>query len=149
MLDAILERWREGRVAAIERQAEVGDETRAEKCGGSHDVHERANTQGIAIELPIGSGRARDPTAVGAAGAVDAARLEAASAQYRELGLSAPEAEARAVMFYTFLFGQSMLFLDETPRKRANLVAACAKVLMEIQQQYNRHRRRLRAMTEL
>jgi hypothetical protein len=25
-----------------------------------------------------------------------------------------------------------MLFLDETPRKRANLVAACAKFLLEV-----------------
>ena len=52
----------------------------------------------------------------------------------RKLGLSAPDAEARAVLLYTFLFGQSMLFLDETPRKRANLVAACARYLLEIEQ---------------
>jgi hypothetical protein len=52
---------------------------------------------------------------------------------YRDLGLSAPDADARAVLLYAFLFGQGMLFLNETPRKRASLAAACAKVLTEIE----------------
>jgi hypothetical protein len=38
------------------------------------------------------------------------------------------------VLFYTFLFGQSLLFFDETPRRRASLVAACARFLLEPEQ---------------
>ena len=60
--------------------------------------------------------------------------LKVVGSLYRKLGLSAPDADARAVLFYTFLFGQSMLFLDETPRRRANLVAASARFLLEIEQ---------------
>jgi len=32
------------------------------------------------------------------------------------------------------LFGQSMMFLDEAPRKRASLIAACDRVLMDVEQ---------------
>lgn len=66
---------------------------------------------------------------------MDEARLKVVGSLYRALGLSVAEAEAHAVMFYTFLFGQSLLFLDENPRKRASLVAACARVLMDIEPQ--------------
>ena len=62
------------------------------------------------------------------------ARLETSGSLYRDLGCSAADAEARAVLLYAFLFGQGMLFLEESPRKRANLLAACAKVLTEIEQ---------------
>jgi len=136
LLNAMLKSWRDGRVTAIERQAEAGDATPDGKLGSILKLYsERANTQGIAIELAIRQWARSDPIAAGAAEQVDAARLKTVGSLYRALGLSAPEAEARAVLFYTFLFGQSLLFFDDNPRRRANLVAACAKVLMEIQQE--------------
>jgi len=135
LLNAILESWREGRVASMQRQAE-GAETPAGKLRGIFRIFtERANTQGIAIELAIRQWARSDPIAAAAAEAVDEARLRTVGSLYRALGFSAAEAEARAVMFYTFLFGQSLLFFDENPRKRANLVAACARILMDIEQQ--------------
>jgi AcrR family transcriptional regulator len=135
LLNAILESWRDGRVASIQHQAE-GAETPAGKLRGIFRIFtERANTQGIAIELAIRQWARSDPIAAAAAEAVDEARLKVVGSQYRALGFSAAEAEARAVMFYTFLFGQSLLFFEEHPRKRANLMAACARVLMDIEQQ--------------
>ena len=140
LLNAILESWRDGRVASIQSQAESGAETPAGKLRGIFRIFtERANTQGIAIELAIRQWARSDPIAAAAAEAVDEARLKVVGSQYRALGFSSSEAEARAVMFYTFLFGQSLLFLDENPRKRANLVAACARVLMDIEQQEQGH----------
>jgi AcrR family transcriptional regulator len=134
LLDAMLETWRDGRVTAIERQAEASGESAVERLRGIFKLYsERANTQGIAIELAIRQWARTDPAAAAAAAKVDAARLKVVSSLYRKLGLSAPEADARAVIFYTFLFGQSMLFLDETPRKRANLIAASARFLLEIE----------------
>jgi AcrR family transcriptional regulator len=134
LLNAMLETWRDGRVTAIERQAEAGGESAAERLRGIFKLYsERANTQGIAIELAIRQWARTDPAAAAAAAKVDAARLKVAGSLYRKLGLAAPEADARAVLFYTFLFGQSMLFLDETPRRRANLVAAGARYLLEIE----------------
>jgi AcrR family transcriptional regulator len=133
LLNAILETWRDGRVAAIERQAREGGETPVERIKGLIRLFtERASTQGMAIELAIRQWARADPVAAAAAARVDEARLGTASGLYRDLGLSAADAEARAVLFYAFLFGQGMLFLNETPRKRASLAAACAKVLTEI-----------------
>ena len=135
LLDAMLETWRDGRITAIERQAEAGGETPLERLRGIFKLYsERANRQGMAVELAIRQWARTDPTAAAAVEKVDAARLKISGSLYRKLGLSAPDAEARAVLLYTFLFGQSMLFLDETPRKRANLVAACARYLLEIEQ---------------
>ena len=133
LLNAMLETWREGRVTAIERQAEAGGQSGVERLRAIFKLYsERANTQGMAIELAIRQWARTDPIAAAAVEKVDAARLKIVGSLYRKLGLSAPDAEARAVLFYTFLFGQSMLFLDDTPRRRANLVTACAKFLLEI-----------------
>jgi len=54
LLNAMLETWRDGRVAVIERQAEAGGESAVERLRGMFKLYsERANTQGIAIELAI------------------------------------------------------------------------------------------------
>jgi len=135
LLNAMLETWRDGRIVSIERQARQGGETAAERIKSLIKLFsERANAQGMAIELAIRQWARTDPIAAAAAARVDLARLETASALYRDLGCSAPDADARAVLFYAFLFGQGMLFLEETPRKRANLAAACTKFLTEIEQ---------------
>ena len=135
LLDAMLETWRDGRITVIERQAEAGGETPLERLRGIFKLYsERANRQGIAVELAIRQWARTDSIAAAAAEKVDAARLKICGSLYRKLGLSGPDAEARAVLLYTFLFGQSMLFLDDTPRKRASLIAACARYLLEIEQ---------------
>src|SRR6267378_2937667 len=135
LLNAMLETWRDGRVTAIERQADTSGESAVEKLRGMFKLYsERANTQGMAIELAIRQWARTDPAAAAAAEKVDAARLKTAGSLFRKLGLSASDADARAVLLYTFLFGQSLLFFEENPRRRANLVAACARVLVEIEQ---------------
>jgi AcrR family transcriptional regulator len=135
LLNAMVETWRDGRIAAIERQAEAGGESPLERLRGIFKLYsERANRQGMAVELAIRQWARTDQASATAVERVDAARLKISGSLYRKLGLSATDAEARAVLLYTFLFGQSMLFLDETPRKRANLVAACARFLLEIGQ---------------
>ena len=57
LLDAMLESWRDGRVTAIERQAEASGESAVERLRGIvRPYSERANTQGMAIELAIRQG---------------------------------------------------------------------------------------------
>jgi len=133
LLEAILENWVEGRRTAIERQAGGGGRTATEKLRSLITLYsEHANAQGMAIELAVRQWARTDPTAARAAGTVDAARLRTVAGLYRALGISPAEADGRAVLFYSFLFGQGLLFLDETPRKRAKLLAACADRLMEV-----------------
>jgi AcrR family transcriptional regulator len=134
LLDAMLETWRDGRIAAIRRQSEEGGKTPADKIRFLGRIYtERANEQGNAIELAVRQWARGDQTAAAAVAAVDAARLKVVSSLFRT-GMSAQDADARAVLFYAFLFGQSMMFVDENPRKRAALIAACLRALTEIEQ---------------
>jgi len=50
---------------------------------------------------------------------------------YRATGLASDEADAKAFLFYCFIFGQSLLFLDRGQRKRAQLVAKSAERLLD------------------
>jgi len=49
---------------------------------------------------------------------------------YRASGLSNEAAEAQAFLFYCFVFGQSLLFLDRGQRRRAQLIAKSAEKLI-------------------
>jgi hypothetical protein len=79
-----------------------------------------------------GSSARADGTAERAAASVDAARLSIVTGLYRQLGLGAEDAQARAVLFYSFIFGQSLLVLGQGPRKRASITEACADLLTEV-----------------
>jgi AcrR family transcriptional regulator len=130
LLDALLETWVRGREVAIEQQTELGTNDAAERLKSLIQLYsQRVSAHGIAIELAIRQWARSDPTAAAAAAKVDAARLKRVAGLYRQLGLDARQAEARAVLFYAFIFGQSLMFLDEPPRRRANLVAQCADLL--------------------
>ena len=132
LLDAILDTWARGRIAAIEKQTERGGETARERLKLLIKLYaERVSAQGMAIELAIRQWARSDPAAAAAAASVDAARLRRVMALYGEMGFAAPDAQARAVLFYAYIFGQSLLFLEQPARKRAALTDACASMLTE------------------
>jgi hypothetical protein len=62
---------------------------------------------------------------------VDAARLKNVAHLYRATGMTQEEADAQAFLFYCFIFGQSLLFLERGPRKRALLIAKAAEKLVD------------------
>jgi AcrR family transcriptional regulator len=134
LLDALLASWSRGRIAAINQQFALDGVTPAERLGSLIKLYtERVSSHGIAIELAIRQWAHTDKAAAGAAALVDEHRLRNLEALYVKMGLTAKEAEGRAVLFYSFLFGQSLLFLDHVPRKRANLIAACADSLLQVE----------------
>jgi AcrR family transcriptional regulator len=133
LLDALLETWARGRIAAIDKQTALDDESAGDRLKSLIRLFsERISAQGMAIELAIRQWARSDPSAATAAATVDAARLGGVAKLYRQLGLDAQDAEARAVLFYSFIFGQSLLFLEQGPRKRASLTAACTEVLTQL-----------------
>ena len=77
----------------------------------------------MAVELAIRQWARSDELAAGAAAHVDAVRLKNVGEFFRATGLPAEEADAQAFLFYCFVFGQGLLFLERGPRKRAQLVA--------------------------
>ncbi len=132
LLAAMLEVWREGRIAAIEQQAGLAGTSARERLQSLVRLYsERMNTEGMAIELAIRQWARSDASAADAVASVDAARLKNVAQLYRASGLASEAAEAQALLFYCFVFGQSLLFLDRGQRRRAQLIARSAETLIE------------------
>jgi AcrR family transcriptional regulator len=130
LLDAMLDTWKHGRIAAIEKHtALVGEDARERLKSVITLYSERLNPEGMAIELAIRQWARSDVGAAAAVSAVDAARLANVVELYKRLGFATEDAQARAVLFYSFIFGQGLLFPEQGPRKRANLIAECTDIL--------------------
>lgn len=131
LLDAMLQHWSTGRIAAIEKQTSLDGATARERLKALIALYsERMNTEGMAIELAIRQWARSDELAAAAVAGVDAARLRNVGHLYRATGLAAEEADAQAFLFYCFVFGQSLLFLERGPRKRAQLLAKSGETLL-------------------
>ena len=132
LLDGMLQSWRAGRIAAIEKQTSLDGTTARERLKALIRLYsERMNTQGMAVELAIRQWARSDDNAAAAVASVDAARLKNVGHLYRATGMAPEQADAQAFLFYCFIFGQSLLFLERGPRKRAQLVAKSAEKLVD------------------
>ncbi|UFW48991.1 MULTISPECIES: TetR/AcrR family transcriptional regulator [Bradyrhizobium] len=132
LLDLMLERWREGRAASIAQQTSLDGEAPRERLKAVIQLYsERVNPEGMAIELAIRQWARSDENAAAAVASVDAVRLKHVAELYRATGLATEEAEAQAFLFYCFIFGQSLLFVERGPRKRSQLVAKSAEKLLD------------------
>jgi AcrR family transcriptional regulator len=132
LLDAILDAWSEGRIAAINKQTALSDAGPAERLESVIKLFsERVSAQGLAIELAIRQWARSDRAAAESVARVDTQRLKNVEDLYQKMGLRPQDAQARAVLFYSFIFGQSLLFIDQPPRKRAMLIAACTASLLD------------------
>src|SRR5882762_8281469 len=130
LLEAMLQNWSSGRIAAIEKQTSLDGATARERLKALIALYsERMNTEGMAVELAIRQWARSDEAAAAAVASVDAARLQNVGQLYRAAGLPPEEADAQAFLFYCFIFGQSLLFLERSPRKRAQLIAKSAEKL--------------------
>jgi AcrR family transcriptional regulator len=131
LLEAMLQNWRDGRIAAIQRHTSLDGASARERLRALTALYsERMNTEGMAVELAIRQWARSDELAANAVAGVDVARLKNVGQLYRATGLPAEEADAQAFLFYCFVFGQSLLFLERGPRKRAQLVAKSAETLL-------------------
>jgi AcrR family transcriptional regulator len=132
LLDGMLQAWSGGRIAAIEKQTSLDGASARERLKALIALYsERMNTEGMAVELAIRQWARSDEAAAAAVASVDAARLRNVGHLYRATGLAPDEADAQAFLFYCFIFGQSLLFPDRGPRKRAQLIARSAEKLLE------------------
>ena len=131
LLEAMLRSWSAGRIAAIAQQANLDGATPRERLKALIRLYsERMNPEGMAIELAIRQWARSDEAAAEAVASVDAARLKNVGQLYRASGLAPEDAEAQAFLFYCFVFGQSLLFLERGQRKRAQLIAKSAEKLL-------------------
>src|SRR5262249_28446673 len=119
LLDALLETWTRGRIAAIEQQTALGDESAVERLKSLIRLYsERVNPEGMAIELAIRQWARSDRAAAKAVARVDTARLKNVAQLYVAMGLGSEDAQARAVLFYAFIFGQALIFPHQAAPQR-------------------------------
>ena len=132
LLEAMLQTWSAGRIAAIAQHASLDGASARERLESLIRLYsERMNGAGMAIELAIRQWARSDPAAARAVASVDASRLKNVGELYRATGLAGDDADAQAFLFYCFIFGQSLLFLERGSRQRARLIARSAKTLFE------------------
>jgi AcrR family transcriptional regulator len=132
LLEGMLQRWSAGRIAAIEQQTSLDGTTARDRLRTLIRLYsERMNTEGMAVELAIRQWARTSQAAADAVASVDAARLKNVATLYRATGVSSEEADAQAFLFYCFIFGQSLLFLERGHRKRAQLIARSAEKLLD------------------
>src|SRR4051794_29637998 len=132
LLGGMLQSWRAGRIAAIEQQTSLDGASARDRLRALIRLYsERMNTEGMAVELAIRQWARSDDAAAQAVAGVDAARLKNVGQLYRATGLAPEQADAQAFLFYCFIFGQSLLFLERGPRKRAQLIAKSAEKLLD------------------
>jgi AcrR family transcriptional regulator len=132
LLDAILERWTQERTASIQEHGARAGATPRERVESMVKIYAGPiNAEGMAIELAIRQWARSDAAASAAVANVEAARLKVAEKIYRDMGLTPKKARASAILLYSFVFGQSLIQLDQTSREYADLTATCTKVLAE------------------
>ena len=132
LLEGILQSWSAGRIAAIEQQTSLDGTTARDRLRMLVRLYsERMNPEGMSVELAIRQWARTDEMAANAVASVDDARLKKVALLYRATGLSTEEADAQAFLFYCFIFGQSLLFLERGPRRRAQLIARSAEKLVD------------------
>ena len=122
LLDAMLRTWMEGRVAAIRQQAAERGAPAIVLRALADLYTRRANIRGLTIELAIRSFARTDDGAAEAVRSVDQERLRHVTGLFAGLGWTRPDAQARAVLFYSYLFGQSLLdaaVVTQAARERA------------------------------
>lgn len=109
LLDAMLAQWSEGRIAAIRQQADRRDTPEALLRHLAALYTRHTNPRGLAIEIAIRSLARTDKPAAKAVKAVDEGRLKQVAALFGGLGWKPVDAQARALLFYSYLFGESLL----------------------------------------
>jgi AcrR family transcriptional regulator len=115
LLDALLAAWAQGRIAAIREQAARRDDPAAALRELAGLYTRNANVRGLSIELAIRALARSDAAAAKATRSVDRERLRHVGDLFVALGWPQAEAQARAVLFYSYLFGQSLLDPQAVP----------------------------------
>jgi AcrR family transcriptional regulator len=121
-----LDAWAEARIAAIGEQVRRTPDPAATLDGLLSLYTKSPNARGLAVELSIRALARQNEAAAAATARVDEARLIQVAALFERQGMDAAEAAARALLFYSFLFGQSLL---GGGRRNADLARAARRIL--------------------
>ncbi|MBK1842822.1 TetR/AcrR family transcriptional regulator [Azospirillum sp. YIM B02556] len=130
LMDALLDSWKQGRIAAIKEQTRLDGRAPAQQLRDMLALYGGSKPRGMAIELAVRDWARRAPEAESVIAEVDRERLHSVAGLFVALGLPPDQAFARAYLFYAFAFGQGLL-APAAAADRAEVVRAiCADVLV-------------------
>lgn len=110
LLQAVLERWREGRIRDIEKTTSVQPGRETEQLRYAIDVYGASrNRKGMQIELAVRDWARHDPQAAAVVETVDIYRLECTRKLFLATGLPEAEAKSRSLLLYACVFGLSLM----------------------------------------
>ncbi|WP_210395621.1 TetR/AcrR family transcriptional regulator [Motiliproteus sediminis] len=109
LLERMLEHWCQRRIETIRGQVARETDPVATLNYLLGLYTDQTNPRGNAIELAVRSWARQSEAAAATIAVVDRERLAAVAGLFRSLGCADAEAEARAYLFYSYCFGQSLL----------------------------------------
>jgi AcrR family transcriptional regulator len=119
LFDAVLERWKEGRIRDIEKTTAVTPGKELEQLHYAIEVYGASrNRKGMAIELAVRDWARHNTRAAAVVEAVDLYRLECTRKLFVATGMSDAEAKSRSLLLYACVFGLSLMHygqFDDNP----------------------------------
>lgn len=110
LLEAVLERWKEGRIRDIEKMTTVTQGKERDQLHYAIEVYGASkNRKGMSIELAIRDWARHDATAAAIVETVDVYRLECTYKLFAASGMSDAEAKSRSLLLYACVFGLSLM----------------------------------------
>lgn len=133
LFDAVLERWKEGRIRDIEKITAVGPGKELEQLHYAIEVYGASrNRKGMAIELAVRDWARHDARAAAVVESVDLYRLECTRKLFVATGMSDAEAKSRSLLLYACVFGLSLMHYNQFDDNPADLKQRIAERIIAI-----------------
>lgn len=132
LLDAVLERWKQGRIQDIEKVTTIVPGHERDQLHHAIEVYGASrNRRGMAIELAVRDWARHDPQAAAVVESVDLYRLDCTRRLFIASGLSEADAKSRSLLLYACVFGLSLMHyahfddnLDDLKQRIAERIVA-------------------------
>lgn len=122
LLDAVLLRWKEGRIRDIEKTTSVSPGQERDQLHFAIEVYGAVrNRKGMAIELAVRDWARHDTHAARIVESVDLYRLDCTRKLFVAAGMSDAEAKSRSLLLYACVFGLSLMHYGHFDNNLADL----------------------------
>lgn len=128
LLEAVLDRWH---VQLVISRTEAFGGSPADRIRYMLDIvfNARRPGRGGSLELAMRSWARRDPRVKEVVESVDARRLDYTAGLFRNCGYDAAEAEARAMLLFSYIFSQGILSFENDRVLQENLHRLCCRLI--------------------
>lgn len=140
LLDETLSVWKDGRIRDITKQTRVEPGQEAAQILHLIELYSASRSRrGMLIELAVRDWAKRDAAVAAVVSEVDACRFKCARELFLRCGLPVREASSRSLLLYAYVFGQSLMVVDQFDQSidqlRADIMAMIAGSAPSVGQQ--------------